>query len=223
MHEDPTFAGSPAWRTYMTSSSASCRTAALGLARSRYRISATRGAPRRRWSLAVDGKPVPVASYWATRARRRRTVSARPGYYDPRNPPDIGGRIVVFDVPALPNPAAGVPAAGAWVRCGFASRASPAQWYQSNYRPGSANSTRSDKGPCGRSPGDFRRQNAGQRALYLSIVVRRDHRCAGLYLDRESGAAAPPLWRGWRHAAPCRGQEPAAPFSQRCSGKFRHR
>lgn len=91
------------------------------------------------WSLAVDGHPVTVASYWAYSGSTDASgVTAPLLFYDRDHPPaDIAGKIVVFDVPKIPNP----PPPGFKAPSNELDTASRRyrksiamdQWFQSNY------------------------------------------------------------------------------------------
>jgi hypothetical protein len=145
-HEDkarlgPTFAGSPAWHSHMNFIERELRGRGVeALARDRvpYRRWYTADDPAAgQWSLQVDGVPVPVAGYWAySGTTTDEGVRAPLVYYDPAQPPDTAGRIVVFDVPALPDP---LPATLREPAHEFATADLGApgiateQWYQSNY------------------------------------------------------------------------------------------
>jgi hypothetical protein len=89
------------------------------------------------WSLAIDGRPVPVASYWANSGTTLEAgVTAPLVYYDPQHQPDMGGRIVVFDVPALPEPLPAMfrPPAHEFATADLGEPGiATAQWYQANF------------------------------------------------------------------------------------------
>jgi hypothetical protein len=58
------------------------------------------------WSLSIDGKHVPVASYWAYSGSTPPSgIEAPLIYYDTKYPPSsIEGKIVVFDIPPMSLP-----------------------------------------------------------------------------------------------------------------------
>jgi hypothetical protein len=137
----PTFAGSAAWQAHLDFVERELRGRGvedIGRLGVPYRRWHTADDPaENQWSLAVDGVAVPVASYWAYSGSTPESgVTAPLVYYDPSSPPDVTGRIVVFDVPALPDPLPPV------LRAPAREFATPdlgtpgiatEQWYQSNY------------------------------------------------------------------------------------------
>ena len=58
------------------------------------------------WSLSIESKDVWVASYWPNSGSTNTSgVTAPLIYYDDENPPaSIEGKIVVFEIPRLPDP-----------------------------------------------------------------------------------------------------------------------
>jgi len=104
----PTFAGSPSWKRFMAFLEENFL--AIGLiditrdtfTYNRWFTSDDRNAGS--WTLALDGKEVPVASYWAySGSTPPAGVTAPLVYYDQDNPPaSIEGKIAVFDIPVLP-------------------------------------------------------------------------------------------------------------------------
>lgn len=106
----PTFAGSPSWKGYMAFLEKGFRERGLVdiakdfITYNRWFTSDDRKTGD--WSLSVDGKEVPVASYWAYSGSTQPSgTKASLIYYDTENPPaSIEGKIVVFDTPPLPFP-----------------------------------------------------------------------------------------------------------------------
>lgn len=114
-HEDkarggPTFSGSEAWRVHVEFVERELRArGVIDLVRDPvpYRRWFTANDPAAgRWTLAIASASVPVASYWAySGSTGEQGVTAPLVYYDAKSPPAaIEGRLVVFDVPALPKP-----------------------------------------------------------------------------------------------------------------------
>jgi len=103
----PTFAGSPSWKRFMTFLEENLRDSGLieikrdQFTYDRWFTSDDRNSGA--WTLAVDGKGIPVASYWAYSGSTPETgITAPLVYYDQDNPPpSIEGKIVVFDIPTL--------------------------------------------------------------------------------------------------------------------------
>jgi hypothetical protein len=103
----PTFAGSPSWKRYMAFLEENFRASGLidikkdTFTYNRWFTSDERS--RGDWTLAIDGKQFPVASYWAYSGSTPPSgITAPLVYYDQDNPPtSIEGKIVVFDIPIL--------------------------------------------------------------------------------------------------------------------------
>ena len=106
----PTFSGSPAWRAHAEFVERELRARGVAdLVREpiRYRRWFTADDPAaQRWTLSIAGESVPVASYWAySGSTGEQGVTGPLVHYDPQSPPaSIEGRIVVFDIPTLPDP-----------------------------------------------------------------------------------------------------------------------
>jgi hypothetical protein len=106
----PTFAGSPSWKSYVAFLEKGFSKRGLvdikkdSTNYNRWFTSDDRATGD--WSLFVDGKEVPVASYWANSGSTSPSGTRAPLiYYDTKNPPtSIEGKIVVFDTPPLPFP-----------------------------------------------------------------------------------------------------------------------
>jgi len=104
----PTFAGSPSWKRYMAFLEENFRICGLAdikkdtFTYNRWFTSDERN--RGDWTLAIDRKEVPVASYWAYSGSTPSSgITAPLIYYDQENSPaSIEGKIVVFDIPILP-------------------------------------------------------------------------------------------------------------------------
>jgi hypothetical protein len=202
-HEDkarngPTFAGSPAWRRHMEFIERELRERGLaGLAREpiAYERWHTSDDPADgAWSLSVGGRGVEVASYWAySGSTGPEGVTAPLVLYDPAAPPDVAGRIVVFDVPPLPEP---LPPPFRPPRAEFASAdlgpsgVATDQWYQSNYptRFGRYDEIlRRGRAAGGLVVFDMGRGRA--RGLYtFPLLSAEPVGVPGLYLDRAAGA-----------------------------------
>jgi hypothetical protein len=103
----PTFAGSPSWQRYMVFLEENLRASGLIAIKkdtftyNRWFTSDDRNAGS--WTLAIDGKQIPVASYWAySGSTTPAGIMAPLVYYDQDNPPaSTEGKIVVFDIPFL--------------------------------------------------------------------------------------------------------------------------
>lgn len=106
----PTFAGSPSWKSYMAFLEKGFRGRGLVdikkdlITYNRWFTSDDRKTGD--WGLSINGKEVPVASYWAYSGSTQPSGTKAPLiYYDTKNPPaSIEGKIVVFDPPPLPFP-----------------------------------------------------------------------------------------------------------------------
>lgn len=102
-----TFAGSPSWQRYMVFLEENLRSSGLIAIKkdtftyNRWFSSDDRDAGS--WTLAIDGKQIPVASYWAYSGSTTPSgITAPLVYYDQDNPPaSTEGKIVVFDIPVL--------------------------------------------------------------------------------------------------------------------------
>jgi len=106
----PAFAGSPSWKSYVAFLEKGFRERGL-IDIQKESITYTRWftsdeEKRGDWSLAVDGKPVRVASYWAYSGSTQPSgIKAPLIYYDAKHPPaSIEGKIAVFDIPPLSFP-----------------------------------------------------------------------------------------------------------------------
>lgn len=203
-HEDkarlgPTFAGSPAWHHYLEFVERELRDrGVVDLTRDpvNYQRWYTADDPATaQWSLTVDGQAVPVAAYWAYSGTTPEAgVSAPLVYYDSRNPPDIAGRIVVFDVPRLPEPLPPVfqPPRHEYATADLGSPGiATEQWYQANYptRFGKFDEIlRKGKAAGGLVIFDMAPGRA--RGLYtFPLLSAQPVEVPGLYLDREAGAS----------------------------------
>jgi len=105
----PTFSGSPAWHAHMSFVLDELRErGVVGVAREPIRYTrwhASDEPDARDRALTIDGKPVPVASYWAySGATDAAGVTAPLIYYDRKIPvEELKDRIVVFDVGTVPE------------------------------------------------------------------------------------------------------------------------
>lgn len=138
----PTYAGSPAWRSHVSFVERElARRGVTGIARQSFeypRWHLPRDG-RRRVALAVAGQSVPVASVYAYSGDTGpRGVTAPLVRYTGQDASELAGRIVVFEVPPLPDPVPamfGVPRSSHTTAPpgddpdGIATR----QWYQANY------------------------------------------------------------------------------------------
>ena len=103
----PTFAGSPSWNRYMAFLEKNFQCSGLvDIKKDTFtynRWFTSDGRNTGYWGLSVDGKEIPVASYWAYSGSTPLSgVTAPLVYYDQDNPPaSIEGKIVVFDIPVL--------------------------------------------------------------------------------------------------------------------------
>lgn len=202
-HEDkarggPAFAGSPAWRRHMEFVERELRERGVqGLVREpiAYQRWYTADDPADgAWSLSVGGRRVEVASYWAySGSTGAGGVTAPLVLYDPAAAVDIAGRIVVFDVPPLPEPLPPPfrPPGEAFASADIGSPGiGTAQWYQSNYptRFGRYDEIlRRGKAAGGLVVFDMNRGRA--RGLYtFPLLSAETIGVPGLYLDRAAGA-----------------------------------
>ena len=108
--QGPTFAGSPSWKSFLAFLENGFRECGLtdiekdAINYTRWFTSCDRS--KGDCSLAVEGKDIYVASYWPNSGSTEASgVTAPLIYYDDENPPaSIEGKIVVFDIPLLPDP-----------------------------------------------------------------------------------------------------------------------
>lgn len=101
-----TFSGSPSWHNYHDILETGFRQ--LGLVDiaidsfSYTRWYSSDNPEDDQWTLEIDGENIPVAAYWPySGGTDAQGVSAELVYYDRDNPPDIEGKIVVFDIPPM--------------------------------------------------------------------------------------------------------------------------
>jgi len=197
-----TFAGSPSWQNFMGIIEPGLETAGLtDIFKDSYSYTRwfTSDDPADGlWTLSVDGAAVPVASYWAySGATEAEGVTAPLLYYDPDNPPEsLAGKIVVFEVPELPQrlPSIfedrGYEFATDETTLDTNAQLSSNQWYQSNYvtRFGRLNHIMKDSGAAGAlvilSMGPGRAAGLYTFPLLEPGIVG----VPGLYLDRVAGA-----------------------------------
>lgn len=139
----PTFSGSPAWRAHMEFIEDSLRArGVVGLRREpvAYRrwFAADDPGPHER-RLRIDGRDVPVASYWAYSGTTDADgVTAPLVYYSKSMPTDaLAGKIVVFDVGDAPPSMAAAFATGNEFATddlvGHDAMPSSNQWFQGNF------------------------------------------------------------------------------------------
>jgi len=106
----PTFAGSPSWKSYLLFLENGLSTCGLTdinkdfITYNRWFTSNDRD--QGDWSLSVEDKAIRVASYWPNSGSTSATgVTAPLLYYDDEHPPgSVEGKIVVFEIPPLPDP-----------------------------------------------------------------------------------------------------------------------
>jgi len=196
----PAFAGSPSWKAHMDFLEENLRKYGLVdikkdmITYERWYTTDDREAGD--WSLSIDGKKVEVASYWPYSGSTEPSgITAPLIYYDEENPPaSIEGKIVVFDIPALPDPLPPM----FDVYCGFEYVSdddtehrdgfSLRQWYNVAYPTlfggyddiltegkASGGLIISDMGPA-RADG-----------IYMTIFTPSELGIPGLYLDRTAG------------------------------------
>jgi hypothetical protein len=221
----PTFAGSPAWRAHLEFVERALRSrGVVDLAREPvpYRRWYTADDPRvGQWSLSVEGDPVPVASYWAySGSTSEAGITAPLVWYDRERPPaELEGRIVVFDVPPLPDP---LPAMFRPPGHVYATDDEPApalpteQWYQVNYpmRFGRFGDILKRAGAAG-GVVIFDMSPARARGLYtFPLLSPGEVGVPGLYLDRQAGGVVRDAARAGRTATLTlrAHSEPAEPY-----------
>lgn len=193
-----TFGGSPAWRSHVQFVERELRDRGVRLLPrlpapyDRWHTSDDPASDR--WSLTIDGKPVPVAGYWAySGSTAADGVTAPLLLYDADRAGELAGRIVVFSVPSLPEspPAIFVPPPAEFVTAdvgatGIASQ----QWYQVNYptRFGRWDSVLRGSGAAGAIVVyDLSPERA--RGLYtFPLLDARPVGVPGLHVDRDAGA-----------------------------------
>ena len=108
--QGPTFAGSPSWKSFLAFLENGLRKCGLtdiekdSISHTRWFTAHDRD--KGDWSLSIDGKDICVASYWPNSGSTEASgVTAPLIYYDDDNPPaSIEEKIVVFDIPLLPDP-----------------------------------------------------------------------------------------------------------------------
>ena len=106
----PTFSGSPSWKSYLAFLEKSFKKYGLTdikkdtITYNRWFTSDHREGGD--WLLSIDGKGTRVASYWPYSGSTGPEGTTAPLiYYDDEKPPvSIEGKIVVFDIPPLPDP-----------------------------------------------------------------------------------------------------------------------
>ena len=108
--QGPTFAGSASWKSYLSfleDGFTKCGLTGIQkdfITYNRWFTSSDRN--KGEWTLAIEGKDVRVASYWPNSGSTSTSgITAPLIYYDDDNPPaSIEGKIVVFEIPRLPDP-----------------------------------------------------------------------------------------------------------------------
>ncbi len=198
----PTFAGSAAWRAHVEFVERALRArGVVGLERDRIEYTRwfTSDDPDAGdWSLAIEGEPVPVASYWAYSGDTPPEGITAPLVRDARDldPGELAGRIVVFEVPPLPDPLPGMFAPAGFEFATEDARdadgvAVTAHWYQVNYatRFGRLGKRLRDSGAAGGLV-VFDMSRARAAGIYtFPLLAPGEVGAPGLYLDRVAGAA----------------------------------
>jgi hypothetical protein len=197
-----TLTGSPSWHDFMSIVEAGMEEAGLiDVIRDPFtyeRWFTSDNADAGQWTLTLDGKSVPVASYWAYSGSTGESgVTAPLLLYDKDSPPEsMEGRIIVFQVPGLTEPLpklfqeAGYEFATDEETIGTNQILSSDQWYQTNYvtRFGRLNAVMKDSGAAGAlvvfSMGPERAAGLYTFPLLEPGIVG----VPGLYLDRVNGA-----------------------------------
>ena len=106
----PTFAGSPSWKSYLSFLENGLKKSGLTGIQKDFitynRWFTSHESSNGDWSLAIEGEDVRVASYWPNSGSTGKTgITAPLILYDDENPPaSIEGKIVVFEIPLLPDP-----------------------------------------------------------------------------------------------------------------------
>jgi len=106
----PTLSGSPSWKSYLTFLEEGFKKCDLTdikkdtITYDRWFSSDDRETGD--WSLSIEGKEIWVASYWPySGSTEPQGITAPLIYYDDENPlASLDGKIVVFDIPPLPDP-----------------------------------------------------------------------------------------------------------------------
>jgi hypothetical protein len=221
----PTFAGNPAWHAHLQFVERELRArGVVDLMRTpiRYRRWHTSDDPAAgQWSLRADGREVPIVSYWAySGTTGEQGITAPLVRYDRQNPPDdIAGRIVVFDVPALPQPLPAMfkPPAHVYATDDEAPSELPTrQWYQVNYptRFGRFGEILKQGGAAGGLV-IFDLSPARTRGLYtFPLLSSEPVGVPALYLDRQAGETVRAAAEAGRAATLTlrAAEEPAQPY-----------
>lgn len=197
----PTFSGSPAWRAHMKVVERELETrGVIGLTREPIQylrwFASDDPEPRDR-SLTIDGRPIPVAGYWAYSGATGKKGVTAPLVYHQRGmtAADLEGHIVVFDVGTMPDSMLKAFKSGNVYATDDIAGQGPGiaadQWFQGNFitRFGKFDQLLKDSGAAGAlvifdmSPG----RAAG---LYtFPLLNPGTFGVPGLYLDRVAGEA----------------------------------
>jgi len=196
----PTFAGSPSWKSYLSFLEEGFRKCGLAdiekdtITYNRWFTSDDRKTGD--WFLSIGGKEVRVASYWPYSGSTEQEGTAAPLiYYDEEKPPaSIEGKIVVFDIPPLPDPLP--PMFDVYKGFEYTSDAesppkdhfSLKQWYQIAYPimfGGYDDILKKGKASGGLVISDMGTERAA--GVYMIIYAPSEFGIPALYLDRVAG------------------------------------
>ncbi len=197
----PTFSGSPAWRAHVEFVEAGLR--AAGVADLQREVIAyerwwTRDDPAAGdWSLSIEGQRIPVASYWAySGSTPAAGVTAPLILYDSQLPREaLVGRIVVFQVPKLPDPVPAMftPAGNEYATPDLAradGRLATDHFYQVNYatRFGALGEKLKNSGAAGGLVIFDMSPDRAAGIYTFPLLTPGELGVPGLYLDRIAGA-----------------------------------
>jgi hypothetical protein len=196
----PALSGSPSWKSYLTFLEEGFKKYGLTdikkdpITYNRWFTSDDRKTGD--WSLSIDGKEIRVASYWPYSGSTGPEGTTAPLiYYDDEKPPaSIEGKIVVFDIPSLPDPLP--PMFDVYSGFEYVSDAdtqpkdhsSLEQWYQLAYPimfGGYDDILTKGKASGGLIISDMGPERAA--GVYMIIYAPSEFGVPSLYLDRVSG------------------------------------
>jgi len=196
----PALSGNPSWKSYLTFLEKGFKKCGLTdiekdtITYNRWFTSDDRKTGD--WSLSLDGKEIWVASYWPYSGSTEPEGTTAPLiYYHDENPPaSIEGKIVVFDIPSLPDPLP--PMFDVYSGFEYVSDAdthpkdhfSLKQWYQLAYPimfGGYDDILTKGKASGGLVISDMGPERAS--GLYMMIYAPSEFGVPALYLDRVAG------------------------------------